>query len=82
MGEGPDNSFDSQTLGDSSVLEDVVTVIEIDKLVLKRLAEYDPNNCRKKKTDTRDHPTVVRTVARRSKIGREDFVAMNRGLSP
>ena len=61
VGERPGDSLERQPAGDFGVLEHVVDVIEVDELVVKRLAEDQPGNCGEENANPEDQPAVLRT---------------------
>ena len=59
VGEGPAEAFPSQPFLDDRILIDIMLVVIVDKRVVQRLTEHEPDDRRQKDNDRRNHEPVV-----------------------
>ena len=78
MREGPLNPIKRKAAHNPWIIVNILTVVIINKLVLKRLAKDDQDDCRKKKADN-DRANALKVRARRKLC---DAAAFQSFLSP
>ena len=78
MGEGPSNPVKRKATHNPWILVNILTVVIINEVVLKRLAKNDQNDCRKNKADN-DGSKTLKAGTRRKLCGAAVF---QRFLSP
>src|SRR5213075_3111546 len=66
MGEGPLNPVKRKATDNPWIIVNILTVVIINELVLKRLAKNDQNDCRKNKADN-DGSKTLKAEGRRRK---------------
>ena len=59
FGEGPDNPSSGDAARDLRVVDDVELIVVVDELVMKRLAEDDPDCHQKKAGQEQDDVTIA-----------------------
>jgi len=72
MGEGPLNPVKRKAAHDPWIVVNILTVVIINKLVPKRLAKDDRDDCRKKKAD-KDGGKTIKVGARGTPCGAPVF---------
>src|SRR5436189_1356189 len=65
MGEGPLYPFNGETVRNPRILVNVLIVVIVDELMPKGLAEDDPDNCHKEKTDDASDNPLTGSARRR-----------------